>query len=96
MHIHSVGRDIPIRIDVGFKFHPMGYEPKYSESGYNAGLVGASSVREDLVPPAGDDAIRYDNLQTMSEPRTYTPRAMSHDGGLHGAAVMTITVESRG
>ena len=72
VHMHSVGRDIPVRVDVGFKFHPHGYEPKYKQSGYNAGLVGGSNVREDLALPPGNDAIRYDNFQTMSEPGILT------------------------
>lgn len=72
VHMHSVGVEIPVRIDVGFKFHPKGYEPKYKQSGYNAGLVGASNVRDDLIIPPGQDAVRFDNFQTMSEPGILT------------------------
>ena len=72
VHLHSVGRDVPVRIDVGFIFHPEGYQPKYKQSGYNAGLVGGSNVRADLILPPGNDAIRYDNFQTMSQPGILT------------------------
>src|SRR5262249_36595565 len=32
VHLHSVGRELPVRIDVGFKFHPKGYKPKYTQA----------------------------------------------------------------
>ncbi len=31
-HLHSNGRDTRARLEFGFRFHPVGYEPKYRES----------------------------------------------------------------
>jgi hypothetical protein len=28
VHLHSVGREVPVRIDIAFKLHPKGYKPK--------------------------------------------------------------------
>ena len=67
VHMHSIGVETPVRVDVGFVFHPKGFEPQYSQSGYNAGLVGGSQVREDLIMPAGQDDIRFDSIQTMTQ-----------------------------
>jgi hypothetical protein len=33
LHTHSVGTDAEFSIDVGFKFHPKGYVPKYTNYG---------------------------------------------------------------
>jgi mono/diheme cytochrome c family protein len=32
VHLHSNGRDTKARLDIGFKFHPKGYKPKYRRS----------------------------------------------------------------
>ena len=32
VHMHSVGWDVPVRIDVGFKFHPKGYDTSRNTS----------------------------------------------------------------
>ena len=28
-HLHSIGRELPVQVQVGFTFHPKGYKPKY-------------------------------------------------------------------
>jgi len=59
IHMHSIGKEMPVRVDVGFKLHPKGYRPKYLQSGYNTGVSGGG-VSEDLIIPAGKDNVRFD------------------------------------
>jgi hypothetical protein len=60
MHLHANGVETPGRIDVGFKFHPRGYQPKFPQSGFE--VMGQS---EDLDLPGGQENIRIDGFWTM-------------------------------
>ena len=51
-HLHSNGMDTRARLDVAFKFHPRGYEPKVTEQG-----VTWASVDLDLEPMDPDQEI---------------------------------------
>ena len=51
-HLHSNGADTTARLDVAFKFHPRGYEPKVTEQG-----VTWASVDLDLEPMDPDQEI---------------------------------------
>ena len=51
-HLHSNGMDTRARLDVAFKFHPRGYEPKVREQG-----VTWASVDLDLEPMDPDQEI---------------------------------------
>ena len=57
-----------------------------------ASAGGGASLLE-LPPPNVVTDRPVEVTATFSEPGTYTLRAMAHDGGLHGAADVTITVE---
>jgi mono/diheme cytochrome c family protein len=37
VHLHSNGRDTKGHLEIGFKFHPVGYEPKYEPLGLGLG-----------------------------------------------------------
>ena len=39
IHVHSIGVDTTTRLDIGFKFHPRGYEPTFSISPLFAGTL---------------------------------------------------------
>jgi len=62
VHLHSVGQEMPYRIDVAFKFHPKGYAPKYA----NSATFG--SLTYDLDIPAGESNVRVDGLYTLTRP----------------------------
>ena len=51
-HLHSNGADTTARLDVGFKFHPRGYEPTVREQG-----ISWASVDLDLEPMDPDQEI---------------------------------------
>ena len=64
VHLHSIGIEVPFRIDVGFKFHPKGYKPKYTETF----ILGAGrQASYDLDIPAGE-VTRIDGFHTVPYP----------------------------
>jgi hypothetical protein len=63
-HVHSIGREVNVNIQVGFYFHPKGYTPKYARGLIPAGM----SVTDLLDIPAGQDNVRYDLIKTLQEP----------------------------
>ena len=62
VHVHSVGKEMPYRIDVAFKFHPKGYVPKYASSST------FGSLTYDLDIPAGETSTRVDGFYTLARP----------------------------
>ena len=47
LHMHSVGREMTVRVDVGFKFHPKGFKPKYFQpGGYFANLGNSAKDKQ--------------------------------------------------
>ena len=86
VHFHSVGRDVAVRYDVGFKLHPIGYKPKFSRP---AGL-GSIFPAYDLDIPGGADNVRLDGVYTLTEPwlmTTYEPHLHSSGKRMCVAAV---------
>jgi mono/diheme cytochrome c family protein len=75
IHLHSVGKEVPIRIDIGFKFHPRGFKPRYK--GSRIATMGGGPAGEDLLDiPAGQDNVRFDSFYSMRQPgkmMTYEP-----------------------
>jgi len=57
VHLHSVGTEIPMRIDVGFKLHPKGYKPKYTTAS-----IFAAFPTYDLDIPSGEGNVKIDGL----------------------------------
>jgi mono/diheme cytochrome c family protein len=79
VHTHSFGEEVVVRIDVGFKFHPKGYTPKYN---LRAGAIGGLLANNDLDIPAGEDNIRFDAVSYLRTPAklvTFEPHM--HAGG---------------
>ena len=63
VHLHSIGTEIPLRIDVAFKFHPKGYKPKYLQaSGF------AVFPTYDLDIPAGESNVKLEGLVPVPYP----------------------------
>ena len=77
VHTHSFGEEVVARLDVGFKFHPDGYAPKYSAPG-----PGVRLTFNDLDIPGGADNLRFDAMGVTKNPSklvTYEPHM--HAGG---------------
>ena len=48
VHLHSNGRDTTAHLEIGFRFHPLGYEPKFKDAVFNAQGNGVDiSIRGD-------------------------------------------------
>ena len=76
VHLYASGVDIPVRADVGFKFHPQDFKPKYSQSGFLA----IGNLGDGLDIPAGADNVRFDSFYTMPQHAiltTYEPHMHS-------------------
>jgi hypothetical protein len=63
LHLHSIGVEMPFRIEVGFKFHPKGYKPKFTERG---GLE--SFLTFDLDIPAGEPNAKIEGIMRVAKP----------------------------
>ena len=77
VHTHSFGEEVTARLDVGFQFHPAGYEPKYTAPG-----PGVFLTFNDLDIPAGAKDLRFDALGVTKNPSklvTFEPHM--HAGG---------------
>jgi hypothetical protein len=62
LHTHANGKETQIRIDLGFKLHPKGYQPKHV-------LMAAGSLaNHDLDIPAGDKNVRIDAFMVLTKP----------------------------
>ena len=77
VHTHSFGEEVKTRLEVGFKFHPKGYAPKYTAPG-----PGVFLTFNDLDIPGGENNIRFDALAVTRNPSklvTFEPHM--HAGG---------------
>ena len=63
LHLHSIGVEMPFRIDVAFKFHPEGWEPKYSGRG---GIISYLTFDID-IPPEDPNAV-MEGMQLVTQP----------------------------
>ena len=65
VHTHATGKDVDVRLEVGFKLHPKGYKPKYVVQG------GSSMANHDLDIPAGEDNVRVDAYTVLKTPAKF-------------------------
>jgi hypothetical protein len=65
VHTHSTGKDVDVRLDVGFKLHPSGYKPKYVMKG------GSTMATFDMDIPANDDNVRLDAYTVLKTPAKF-------------------------
>lgn len=75
-HMHSVGTDLKVRLDVGFKFYPKGYTPKYILDDRTI-LTGT----QDLDIPAGQSNIMKDEFFILPQPA----KLLSFEPHLHAS-----------
>ena len=59
-HLHSTGSHTKTRLDIGFKFHPRGYEPEYTNQPLFAGTL-------DIDVRGGQADQKIEAFQTMRE-----------------------------
>ena len=70
IHMHSNGSDTRAHLEVGFKFHPVGYEPKYRQAGY----IVANGSDIDIKPEEGNQELHaYTVLQQNTKIVTFEP-----------------------
>ncbi len=70
VHLHSNGLDTRARLEVGFRFHPVGYEPKYRQ----AQMVIANGVDIDIKPEEANQQLHaYAVLQQPTKIVTFEP-----------------------
>ncbi len=76
VHLYASGQEIPVRADIGFTFHPKGYQPKYAQSGF----IAMGNIGDGLDIPGGQDNVRHDGFYTMPKDgilTTYEPHMHS-------------------
>jgi mono/diheme cytochrome c family protein len=70
IHMHSNGSDTRAHLEIGFKFHPVGYEPTYRQAGY----IVANGSDIDIRPEEGDQELHaYTVLQQHTKIVTFEP-----------------------
>ena len=90
VHTHSFGEEVTARLDVGFKFHPAGYEPKYTAPG-----PGVFLTFNDLDIPAGCEGPALRRAGRNEEPVEAGDLRAAHARGGH-ADVPERAVSGRG
>jgi mono/diheme cytochrome c family protein len=70
IHLHSNGQDTRGHLEIGFKFHPVGYAPKYREAPY----IVANGADIDIRPEEKDQELHaYTVLQQHTKIVTFEP-----------------------
>jgi len=70
IHMHSNGTDTRAHLEVGFMFHPVGYEPTYRQAGY----IVANGSDIDIRPEEGNQELHaYTVLQQHTKIVTFEP-----------------------
>jgi hypothetical protein len=59
-HLFAAGEPVRVRADVGFKFHPKGYKPKYEN--WEFGSIAGGTL---IDIPGGEDNVRLDGFYIM-------------------------------
>ena len=78
IHVHSVGKAMPLRLEIAFKFYPQGYKPKYVLSNFSAS---PRFQHEELDIPAGENNVRVDGYTPLPRPTklvTFQPHLHSN------------------
>ena len=66
MHLHSIGREVQARLDVGFTLHPKDYEPKYKLGSTSLGRATQYDYEFDI--PSDDDNVMRDGFHRLEQP----------------------------
>ncbi len=66
MHLHSSGREVRARLDVGLTFHPKGYEPRFRQA--SGGFGGVNMFDYEFDIPSNDDNVMRDGFHRLTKP----------------------------
>lgn len=84
-HLHSIGKEVKFHVQVGFKFHPKGYMPKYPHGyvgmGLHTNLVIPQSAIGELDIPGNTDNVRFDRFHVLQRPA----RMMTFEPHMHAS-----------
>ncbi len=93
VHLHSNGQDTTARLEIGWKFHPKGYKPKYSE----AVRVLGNAVDIDIRPNVANQELHsylilaQNTKITTFEPHLHAPGARMCLEAIWGIHVETLS-----
>jgi len=62
LHLHSIGEEMGANVELGLKFYPKGYVPKFVENSEGVGR------NQDLDIPANTDNVRSEGYFTLTRP----------------------------
>jgi hypothetical protein len=62
LHLHAIGEETPANVELGLKFYPKGYTPKYIER-----TIGVGQNPNLDIPPDTDN-VRHDGYFTLTKP----------------------------
>ena len=93
VHLHSNGRDTKARLEIGWKFHPEGYEPKYGQAIRSLG----NAVDIDIRPNTANQELhaymvlpQHTKITTF-EPHLHAPGARMCLEAIWGIQIETLT-----
>lgn len=71
IHLHSIGKEVQVRLELGIKLHPKGYKPKYL---LRTGMPStpSSGLGSELDIPGNTDDVRFDRYLTLTVPTRMT------------------------
>jgi len=93
VHLHSNGRDTLARLEIGWRFHPEGYEPKYSKAIRplgNAVDIDIKSMEKDQELHAYYALPEHTKITTF-EPHLHAPGARMCLEAIWGINIQTLT-----
>ena len=64
VHLYASGEIVPVRADIGFVFHPEGFEPRFDS--WEFGAIGG--IGDGLDIPGDQDSVRLDGYYMMPDP----------------------------
>jgi hypothetical protein len=80
-HLHSIGKDVQLHVQIGFKLHPKGYVPKYRQGLRRSANTPRNGLGAELDIPGNTDNVRFDRFITLTDPA----RLFSFEPHLHAS-----------
>ena len=79
MHLHSIGREVRARLDVGFTLHPEDYVPKYKQGAMS--FRRATMLDYEFDIPSNEDNVMRDGFHRLDQPT----KLMTFEPHLHSS-----------
>jgi hypothetical protein len=91
VHLHSNGRDTKAHLEIGFKFHPKGYEPTYKRASVSLG----NGVDIDIKPMEANQQLHaYAVLQEHTKVITFEPHLHAPGARMCLEAIWGINIQT--